>query len=372
MKQTIGYLVMFVIIFFSVANSSAQIPENIAIHGFGGWAYGRTDNKNRYLAGNHDGNYDYLNFSLNISATPYERLSLHIQPAYNESREQDEIGLDYAFAEWTFSDMVKLRFGKVKAPFMLYTETYDVGTIRPFFFLPQGVYQELAAEAYKGVGITGLLLNKSGWELLYDLYGGTLSLHPNLYLDIQSFVFNSVTPTVHDMLGGRLTLRTPFDGLTLGLSSYTGDVEFKTNLVNLSDGYTGIGMSVEYLSDHWWIRSEYLTQQESSKIGINVLYAEVAYTFTDHWQVAARYEFTDFEIPAIEALYPESFLEHQELVVGLNYWLNPNLVFKLSYHVVEGNRFASPEMLEDFLASYQRGHFDERTNLIVFGAQFSF
>jgi hypothetical protein len=359
-------------IFSAVSNVTAQMLENVAIHGFGGWAYGRTDNENRYLAGNRDGSYDELNFSLNISAKPYERLSLHVQPAYNERREQDEAGLDYAFAEWTFSDRFKLRFGKVKAPFMLYTETYDVGTIRPFFFLPQGVYQEIAAEAYKGIGVTGLVLNKGGWELLYDLYGGKLSLLPKRYVDLQRFELESVTPIVHDMLGGRLTLRTPFDGFTLALSAYSGDTDFRTGLVDLSDHYTGIGISAEYFSDHWWFRSEYFLQQESSKIGIDVVYGEIAYTVTEHLQTTVRYEFADFEIPEIEALYPESFLKHQELVLGLNYWLNPNFALKLSYHIVDGNRFASPDRLEDFLMGIQQGAFDKHTNLIVIGAQFSF
>ncbi len=60
------------------------------------------------------------------------------------------------------------------------------------------------------------------------------------------------------------------------------------------------------------------------------------------------------------------------LALGLNYWMNPNLVFKLSYHIVEGNRFALPMDVADYLAAYQKGSFDETTHLIVFGTQFSF
>lgn len=366
------YFTVLVMIMLWSGNASAQIMENVAIHGFGGWAYGKTDNKNRYLAGNKEGSYDYFNFSLNLTAKPYERLSLHVQPAFNESLDGHEAKLDYAFAEWSFSDALHFRIGKVKAPFMLYTEVYDVGTIRPFFFLPQGVYQELAVESYEGVGFTGSFLFRNDWEVQYDLYGGKLSLYPNRYLDLQRFEFESVTPVVHDMFGGRLTVYTPFDGFSAGLSSYSGDVEFKTSLVDLSDTYTGIGISTEYLSDRLWFRSEYLTQRRSSKITIDVVYCEAAYQFTDHWQAAARYEFADFEIPAVEALYPESFLEHQEVVLGVNYWLNLNFVFKLSYHIVDGNRFATPESLEDFVVSIQKGHFDERTHLILAGMQFSF
>ena len=228
------------------------------------------------------------------------------------------------------------------------------------------------AEAYKGAGITGRVLNRNGWELMYDLYGGTLSLQPKPYLDLQQFTFNEVTPISHDMFGGRLLLRTPLQGLSLGISSYSGDLDFVTNLIDVSDAYTIIGASVEYLSDRLWISTEYLTQRRTSKLNLDVVYVDIAYYLTDHWQVAVRHEFADFSIPAVEALFPESFLEHQEIVLGINYWVNPHLVVKCSYHLVQGNRFASPETLQDYSAAYQRGTFDERTRMFLIGVQFSF
>lgn len=52
----------------------------------------------------------------------------------------DEIKLDFAFGEWAFSDALKFRMGKVKCPFGIYSEVFDVGTIRPFYALPQAIY----------------------------------------------------------------------------------------------------------------------------------------------------------------------------------------------------------------------------------------
>jgi hypothetical protein len=365
-------LIGFMIGFFWITTSYAQPLENLAIHGFGGWAYGKTDNENQYLAGNPDGSYDYLNFSLNITAKPHERLALHIQSGFNEDKDRDEAGLDYAFAEWSFSDAFRIRSGKIRTPIMLYTEIYDVGPLRPFFFLPQGVYQSIAVESYEGIGITGSFLFKGGWEIMYDLCGGQITLLPKRYLNLKRFEFDFVTPIAHDAIGGRLTVHTPLDGFNLRFSSYTGDLELEAGEINLSDRYTGIGLSAEYLSNPWWIRSEYMTLRDSSEIGLDVVYCEVAYRFTEHWQAAARYEVVDLELPAVEAVYPKSFIEHQELALGLNYWLNPNLVFKFSYHFVEGNRYANPETPEDFVASFQQGRFDERTHLIIIGTQFSF
>jgi hypothetical protein len=366
-------LSIVVLMFLGIPDVSAQIMSNVAIHGFGGWAYGKTDNANRYLVGDEDGNYDAVNFSLNISANPYEKLSLRIQPSYVEGIDGNEVGIDYAFGEWYFSDALTLRVGKVKAPFMFATEVYDVGTIRPFFSLPQGVYQQLAAEAYKGAGITGSLYTRGGWEFQYDLYGGKLSLLPNLYVNPQAFRFDSINLVFDNLVGGRLTVQTPLNGLNAAVSAYTGDLKVSQGYSSLDDRYVLVGTSVEYLSDRWWLRSEYLMQKKSPKIKFDVAYLEAAYKFREHWQAAARYEYAKFDISFFKSQpVPQSMFDHQEVAMGINYWLNPNLVFKLSYHIVKGNRFAFPEKVADYLQDIQMGSFDEHTHLIMVGTQFSF
>ena len=128
--------------------------------------------------GNEEGNFDYVNFSLNISANPYENLRAYFQTSFNEDIDRKEIKLDYAFAEWYLNEFFTFRIGKVKMPSMIYSEIYNVGTLRPFFMLPQGVYHDIAPEAYKGCGITGNIYSKHNWEILYDLYGGKVEMLP--------------------------------------------------------------------------------------------------------------------------------------------------------------------------------------------------
>jgi len=55
MQWTIKVFALMLLIGSLSAGSSAQMLDTLAIHGFGGWAYGRTDNVNRYLAGNEQG-----------------------------------------------------------------------------------------------------------------------------------------------------------------------------------------------------------------------------------------------------------------------------------------------------------------------------
>ncbi len=362
------YLMLLFFMLLCVLDSNAQLAEQIQIHGFGSWAYGKTDNENSYLVGNEDGKYDYLDFALNISATPHENLSLHVQMDWSESSEENEVGLDYAFAEWFFSEALIFRIGKVKAPFMFYTEVYDVGTIRPFFMLPQGIYHDIAAEAYKGLGITGSLYTTGGWEIMYDLYGGKLELLPQHNFDPDNFVFVYTYPFTNDMIGGRAIVHTPIDGLNFAISAYTGKFGFMENDVvlenyALDDEYALIGLSGEYISDPFWLRGEYLTEKRSDGLELDITYFEAAYKFKEHWQVAARYEYEDMDFDVIATPF-----KHKDSVLGLNYWFNSNLVLKFSYHHVEENHFAYPEKVEGFLD----GILDDKTNLILLGTQFSF
>ena len=378
------YLSLFILIMvWSSNNAYGDMAETIDIHGFGGWAYGKTDNENQYLAGNEDGKYDTVDFSLNITATPYERLSLHVQTGYSEGSDDDEdVELEYAFAEWMFSEAAILRIGKVKAPFLLYTEMYKVGTVRPFFELPQSIYQDMTAEAYKGVGLTGIFYPTEPWEIHYDIYGGEMDLHTLYAPDTQNTSQNENFPfelSVTDTIGGRLIVCPPISGINFGISAFRGEIEahledFGLVETSLAQELLVIGAFAEYLSEQWWIRTEYMTERENSQVSADIVYGEIAYMLTEQWQLAARYEYMDQKVTAPEFQdLPKSFNRHEELAFGINYWFTPQFVLKLSYHLVEGNRFARPEDPEQFFAAVEQGEFnDTTTSLILFGAQFSF
>jgi hypothetical protein len=59
-------------------------------------------------------------------------------------------------------------------------------------------------------------------------------------------------------------------------------------------------------------------------------------------------------------------MRHRELAVGANYWVNPDVVFKASFHAIDGNRFALPELVGPDEAP------DDRTWAVLVGTQFTF
>ncbi len=338
----------------------------LTISGFGEWGYGRTSNENVYLLGTKEGSYENAQFGLTVTTRPQDDLVVAGQLFAAAS---GEVSLDWGFAEWRVDDLLRLRIGKVKNPLGLFMEVKDIGTLRPFFTLPQSIYgpSNFAAEAYLGAGITGEWQGAAGWGLAYDAYGGALEIptfEPSMALEAGAPPWDFSSVPVHeevarDVVGGRVALLSPLDGLTLRASAFTGTVSSPDRG---EERIACVGVSGEYATDRFQIRGEWFRATEGSAETHLGGYAEVAWNFLPRLQLAVRLD----EAHQHAAGIPSNLLEHREGAVGLSYWPSPNLVFKVSYHDVDGNRFAVPPL------SAPDGSIERRTRLFVAGVQFSF
>lgn len=355
----------------TVTARADESEQSVVIHGFGGWAYGKTD-VNHYLTGTPDGEYDNANLSLNVSKRASERLAIVGQVEWFDNQGEVDVEFDYAFAEWKVNDALKLRVGRVKQPFGISSEVFDVGTLRPFYELPQVLYgpSGILGEAYVGVGLTGSKAGKTGWGVAYDVYFGGQNLEE--YLPPEALLrgepvgeFNAAEiERTRDLVGGRIVLETPVQGLRFGASGYTGH-EIGSNR------RTGYGFHGEYLAAGWSLRSEFAHESVADDVTARAFYGEAAYHFGAHWQAALQYGRLTTSLAGVDAGTFPSLREHKELAVGLNCWVTPEFVLKLSYHRVDGNRFAGPPV--DALAdTAQSGALATRTNLVLAGAQFTF
>lgn len=345
---------------------------SLHLHGFGSVAAGKTDG-NHYMVGAEKSEVEHSSFALNIAAEPIQNLKIRAQVEWVTDDTQSEVERDYAFAEWWFSQALRLRLGEAQQPFGLYSEIFDVGTLRPFAELPQGLYGPagFAAEFYRGAGITGTVPGPGGSSFAYDLYGGGLDVKeddPFGFIveedDIGEEPDEEEPEAVRNMVGGRFTFVAPDDRLSFGVSAYRGN--------NEDDGVrrdAWLG-HVQFLSDKLWVRAEAGRQSEKEDYA-ETGYLEVAYFLTAKWQLAARYDHQD----TTDSEYPDalpSLLKHREWGLGLNYWFSSGLVVKASFHNVDGNRFARPEDIEILRAQVEDGTLERKTNLFAFSAQFSF
>jgi predicted porin len=346
-----------VLVVFSLAAGLASAqdtqPQNdtVTVRGFGSAAYGKTD-ENTYTVGSEQGHYDNSRLALNFSAEPSDRLRFRSQAELEQEGEEIAAEIDFAFAEWAFSDALRLRAGNCQQPFGLYTEIFDVGTLRPFVNLPQGIYggSGFAAEGFNGLALTGRIARANGWALQYDAYGGGARL-----VSDELDAGEGEHEAVRNALGLRIVLETPVTGLSVGSSVFTGSEE--------DERRTSYGLQAEYLTGPWSIRVEYAGLRPAEGADSRASYLELARRLDEHWQVGLRYDAWDSDDD--EAAEERSLRRHRDWAASINYWFDPRFVLKLGYHRVDGNRFARPE--DDDTAPLE-----ERTNLVELAAQFSF
>ena len=360
----------------------AQDPQRYSLQGTGGWAYGGTDNDNFFgWSASPEGVWDNYYFALNVSARPMEKLSIRAQAFFGDDLRGERVKLDYVFAEWAHSTSLKGRVGKVLVPFGLYSETYDVGTLRPFYLLPQFYAGTLGLvpKAYLGAGLTGAPRLGEKWELQYAAFGGEIEFEPFVLDRITGFDPASGLPTFKrtteqmvgkDMVGGRLLLVSPELGLDLGGSAiHMGHVQVPEGSPLDITSASLYNLRAQYQKGPLAARAEYFRGNANSDEGVDSWYVETSYRFLKKWQLAAQYERSRILLAQGDQSIPDTLRRHESIGLALNLWVSPELVLKLNGYAVDGNMVARPD--NPALAAVL-GTIAAKTSVLLVGAQFSF
>jgi hypothetical protein len=339
----------------------------LSINGAGGAAFAVTANNDldtSALIARPGGNFHNAEFDLAFAARLTPRVTVASQLFFDEIG-GSEAGLDWTFVEVNFDRAFKLRAGKIKLPVGISSETEAIGTLRPFYSLPETVYglTGISTEAYFGAGITGELPSFGRWTLSYDLFGGSTTIDTvepftRLRGPLQPGAVVAVdADDVKGLLGGRLILATPLEGLSFQVSGYRGEIEDASVAVLL--------LSLDYEGDRWQVRAEAFRSSEST---INHGgYLEVARFLTAEIQVALQLQAMRSHQQGVPDGSP--LLWHESAALGLNYWFTPGMVMKAAVSGMRGNRLAFPRHLDDALLA---GSLHEETPLFTLGTQFSF
>jgi hypothetical protein len=350
----------------------------LTIHGDGQWAYQRTSGQNAFDEATPAGNYDTAMFDLVLTARPAENLVISAQLGFDP----DGSGLEWGFAEWRYSELLRLRMGKVQQPFGNLNELRFAGTTRPFFHLPYSVYgpANVVGTAYLGAGATGQLASDSGWTLAYDLYLGAAKLsEAEPYAAIKRTAGEDLSQPVEveryqvrDLVGGRLSLTTPQE-VVVRLSGFAGQLLHGTPATGTSsERFNALGGSVQYRGEQLWLSAEAFRSQEGDGEVAWTSYATAGWMLTEHLQVSAQWEWAR---TVFDGSPRSTLLRHQSNGLGLAWWVNPSLVFKANWQRVDGNRFAFPEGVSPAaLAGFGSPTLavGEVTDVITLGTQFAF
>lgn len=349
----------------------------LSLHGDGQWSYQRTSGDNAYGTAVPGGNYDTAMFDLVLTARAAEDLVISAQLGF----EPEGAGLEWAFAEWRHSDRLRLRVGKVQQPFGNFNELRIAGTTRALFDLPAGIYGpgNVTGNAYLGVGLTGQLWSRDDWSLGYDLYGGAVKLaelENYRGLEPGGASREPVEPDeqqARDLVGARLSLACPGE-VTLRASAYGGRLQKDDQD---SDGFWVGALSFQHRGERLWLAAEAALSVEMGAETARTAYAAASWFFTEHLQAALRYEHQRTRLDELAAGFDRHhpLLRHEQFTVGLNWWVNPGLVFKGSWALVEGNRFAFPSELAGIpvaVGDLPNLDLEQHTQVVIVGTQFAF
>lgn len=360
----------------------AGAADLLSIRGFGGWAGGYTDNANLFPdqapIASEDFEVNNYYFTLNLLAQPTEKFRIHAQPTWQSDMLGQKLRLDLVYVEWTPVADFSIRAGKIKNPLGLYTEIYKVGTLRPFYLLPDSYYR-FAPEGYSGIGLNRLQ-RLGSWEIEADLIAGQMDFESaqgamavglNPATGAPIFADPFVATQGRNLIAGGLLLRLPVKGLEVGGSVYSMDLFASA----LGQPFAEIGderqkaysASLEYLTDTVSLRSELLWVRGYEDD--DIWYLEGAYHLTENWQVALSYDSFDLKSPAAQHPSFAPLRRHAGLGAAVNYWFSPQVVLKLNYYNVEDNRVARPA---DAAKVAIAGGLEEKTNVFIAGVHFSF
>ena len=234
MKKTVTtFIILSVCLAISNVSWGTDHLGGIDIHGFISQGYLKSTEDQEYMAyGIKDGTFQFNEMGINFSTNVTDELRIGTQfMAFDLGHlGNDEIILDWAFADYRYEDWLGLRAGLIKIAHGLYNETRDVDLLRTNVFLPASVYGELFRDAFtrmKGVGIYGLLPFGISYQAIYG--ATTVETDGGLVEAFESLLYMEASSVeVGNAYNLNIQWLTPVDNLKFGGSIYAIDT-FKIN-----------------------------------------------------------------------------------------------------------------------------------------------
>ena len=234
------YTISFVLILSVGAYAQVQnsFMDKFSVHGFISQGY-MNSSANNFLAKTSEGSFQFNELGVNVTFQAFDDLRLGVQLLSRDlGREgNNQIFVDWAFADYHWQDWLGARAGKIKMPLGLYNEYRDLDLARTSIFLPQGSYVESWRESFTaltGVGLYGSFDADAIGEFSYQVQAGIMNINED----------SGLNWTIEDELNADLTKydadptyilnstwSTPLEGLKLAASYFnTKKIEGKGNI----------------------------------------------------------------------------------------------------------------------------------------------
>jgi len=133
--------------------------ERTQVNGFVSQGYINSSGNN-FLSDSEEGTFEFNEVGIAVNSQVNDKLKVGAQLLARDLGPvgNNEVRIDWGYADYHLMDSLGFRVGKAKIPFGLYNEGRDSDFLRPMVFLPQGIYDETKRDllvAYQGFGVYG-------------------------------------------------------------------------------------------------------------------------------------------------------------------------------------------------------------------------
>ncbi len=234
MKKTI--IIFILTSWISTGNILAEELDKIDIHGFISQGYLKSSDNN-FLAKTKDGTFQFNETGINFGTWVTSDLHMGVQFFARDIGEigNDEVDVDWAYADYHYQKWLGVRVGKIKSPMGLYNETRDLDMLRANILLPQGTYNEGwrdSVKAIKGLSIYGILSAGLMGRISYEGQVGAMDLPTEggiaKFINTQAAVTTNSFDDIETNYVASIRWQTPIEGMRIGATGRWFD--FSANL----------------------------------------------------------------------------------------------------------------------------------------------
>jgi len=366
----------------------------VDIHGYISQGYLKSSD-NDFLVASEKGSSEFdevgVNFATNVSDKL--RLALQLSARALGPTGENQVYLDWGFADYNWQNELGLRMGRIRMPQGLYNEIRDTDMLRTWILMPQSIYSESYRqfkEASDGASIYGTINASLMGTLEYQAVAGTLTMRnddltnaiyekacmPFLLLG-QTITGDEINASSRIFYTGQILWNTPLDGFRLSATGMDGKVDLTVpsgtevrdvgggRLVMLEFPERTMGVDVldiVFSGEYKWRDLTLAAEYEMLKFKINYhepdlgpdyggwytlsdqenYYVSIAYRFTDWLEIGSYYgvhyfDKDDKDGERFEAIgLPDYASWQKDACFTTRFDINPSWCFKLEYHLMNG------------------------------------
>lgn len=314
-----------ILIFFSLLGTLLLLPytanavsmDHFRLNGFFDLEYEKSYSDDAKI-GDTKGSFDQYHFNLLMEFPVSDNLTVKGHVEYEHGPQlpgKGELKIEWSYVEYLLSNSIRLKGGLALTPFGIYNEIHDATptylSVRP----PLGIYKTTSVGGHAmfpkfstGLFALGSYFTKGDFNLNYVLY----------IANGENFSKNEAEKDENSnkAIGGRVMI-SPINGLTVGGSYYAGK---KQTAATVEEDHTAWIGSAAYTFHPIGLRAEYALSDlgDTTQVG---WYGEASYAirkFTPYLRYGTFDPNDDTDND-----------EWTELVYGINYQVQPNLILKL-------------------------------------------